>query len=322
MHFLDNVKRSISKIKFNLMHHYFNGVPSKQLMDWFDNPNDTVISKWWTPGIPNIDDVLHGATCPKNKTVKWFGMDSPDEYAKSKQTVINKNGEDKVTPTIDQWLFTEDNVNYTFNSLGYRGDEPAMHIDADFTALVCSDSHGFGIGLDDAQVWPAVLKQQLTQQYKNPVVINISCPGASNDWIARAITCTLEKIRPNVVVAVYSYPNRREAISSRGSLWELGTSLPTPGFGISPQDHADIQMHFTTINDYEDYYNMSKNHWMIKTACENKHVPLVTSHVQQMQVIQREQTHHTFFDVARDLKHFGPTVHKTFAQDIYAKIQQ
>jgi len=121
---------------------------------------------------------------------------------------------------------------------------------------------------------------------------------------------------------VYSYPNRREAISSRGSLWELGTSLPTPGFGISPQDHADIQMHFTTINDYEDYYNMSKNHWMIKTACENKHVPLVTSHVQQMQVIQREQTHHTFFDVARDLKHFGPTVHKTFAQDIYAKIQQ
>mgnify|MGYP005991156829 FL=1 len=90
MHFLDNVKRSISKIKFNLMHHYFNGVPSKQLMDWFDNPNDTVISKWWTPGIPNIDDVLHGATCPKNKTVKWFGMDSPDDYAKSKQTVINK----------------------------------------------------------------------------------------------------------------------------------------------------------------------------------------------------------------------------------------
>jgi len=315
----DNIKRSISKIKFNLMHHYFNGVPTKELMHWFSNPNGTVISKWWEPGIPSIDDILHGSTCPKNKTLKWFGMDTKDEYKKSKEKILNKSDNDKVTPTANKWHFTEDNVNYTFNSLGYRGDEP--YLEADFTALVCSDSHGFGVGLDNEQVWPAILKKKLQKYHKNPVVINISCPGGSNDWIARAIVCTLEKIRPNIVIPVYTYPNRREAISDAGTLWELGTSLPDPDYGISKQDHEDIQNHFMTINDHMNHYNMSKNHWMIKNACDSKNIKLLTSHVQQMQLIQRNVTNVLgFYDVARDLKHFGPTVHEKFAQSIYEKI--
>ena len=111
-----------------------------------------------------------------NRKTKWYGLDSLENF---KQTDYNYY-------TI-KW--TEDVINYTLNSYGYRGDEPEC--DGDYNVLVCGDSHSFGVGLDDYQIWTHRLKQMLNDKYKNVSVVNLSVPGASNDYIARAIYLSL-----------------------------------------------------------------------------------------------------------------------------------
>ena len=120
---------------------------------WLKNKNHN-ISKWWRKGITNIDDVLHGFITPKNKSLKWYGNDNLSAFNQIE----------------DHKDFTTDNVTYTLNAHGYRGDN--IDDESDFTVLVVGCSHTFGIGLDDTQCWPYHLKEFLKQNYKNPKVIN------------------------------------------------------------------------------------------------------------------------------------------------------
>ena len=122
---------------------------------WLQN-KDHVMSKWWKKGIVDIDDVLHGFKNPKSKTLKWFGLDNAQTF----ESLGDHHG------------FTADNVNYTFNAHGFRGDD--IEQESDFTVLVVGCSHTFGIGLDDKQYWPYHLKNMLAEDYKNPKLINLS----------------------------------------------------------------------------------------------------------------------------------------------------
>ena len=302
MYLLDKVKRALGKIKFNLAHHYFHGMPPKWLMNWYDNPNDHIISKWWKPGIPRIEDnQMNLKNIHKNTTLKWYCIDSEEKF------------NDVVLTPHDYWKFTKDNVNYTFNSLGYRSDEPDA--DCDYTILVSGDSHTFGVGLDDKQVWPYQLKLLIEKEYKKCKIINVSEPGGSNDWISRSLTCAIENIKPDCVIAVYTYPNRREAIWDSGLLYPLNTTIPD----ISNQKYyLEFQSWFMTVNEHTNYYNLTKNHILIKNTCKAYGIKLLTFHDQHLDIIQRELTSTLGYqDVARDLKHFGPAVHKYFAEKIY-----
>ena len=303
MHLLDVIKKQITKIKHRLSQ-YHSGSASEKLSNWINAPDNTIISKWWAPGIPNIDDVMHGATCPKSTRLKWFGMDSEESF----DNIILK--------PHDKWNFTNNNVTYTFNSFGYRGDEPAE--ESDYTVLVSGDSHSFGVALDDKQVWTSRLKTFLKQKYKNPKIINISCPGGANDWISRSIVCSLETLKPDLVIAVYTYPNRREAIWDSGFLWELNTSIPD---NPNQDEYEQFQSWFMTINEHTDYYNLTRNHLLIKNCCEKNNIRLITSHVQQLTIFQiLMKTFLKYTDVARDCKHFGPAVHTAFAEKLYKEI--
>jgi len=301
MHLLDTVKKHLIKIKERLFNEYHSDKPSNELSTWINKPDESTLSKWWKPGIPSIDDVTHGAINPKSTTLKWFGMDNEIHF-------------DSIKETHNDWGFTKDNVNYTFNSLGYRNDEPEG--ERDFTVLISGDSHTFGIALDNEQIWPSQFKIFLQQQYPKCKVINISCPGGSNDWISRSLSCAIQTVKPDLVIAVYTYPNRREAIWDSGFLWQLNTTVPD---NPRQNEYEEFQSWFMTINEHTDYYNMMKNHWLVKLACNNK-TTLIPSQVTQMQLIQKQLgTILQYNDVARDCKHFGPRVHREFAKQIYNK---
>jgi lysophospholipase L1-like esterase len=308
VYLLDRVKKAIIKIEYNLKQRYWENAPPKNYEEWFNNPNNKVISKWWKPGIPNIDDVGHGETNPKSTKLKWYGMDNKSNFK-------DHNAEH---------TWTEDNVNYTFNSYGYRGDEPVC--DGELNVLVCGDSHTFGVGLDDHQVWTEQLRKLLRKKYDKVKIINVSCPGASNDYIARTLFCTLNTIKPDVVIAQYTYPNRREAIWESGYLWELNTTIPD---NKNQDEYEEFQSWFMTINDHTDAYNMTKNHNLIQQLCNNLKISYFVWHANHLLQFQRQyDSQNNFFykndrgDLARDGNHFGPRTHSIFAKKVYKALKE
>lgn len=293
---LDIVKKQIEKIKKRIKDQDID--IDEKLNAWSMKTDSVDLSKWWQEGIPNIDDVTHGAINPKSTTLKWFGMDNEDFY-------------NKVTPPHAKWHYNKNNVNYTFNRYGYRGDDP--NLPADFTVLVSGDSHSFGIGLDDEEVWTHQFKLLLQKQYPKCKIVNLSCPGGSNDWVSRSITCAVDTIKPDLVIPCFTYPNRREAIWDSGYLWQLNTSVP---FNPVQTEYEEFQSWFMTVNEHTDYYNLVKNQKLVQKTCRD--YGLIETQIYRMRTIQRQLgSIHKIVDVARDIQHFGPRVHKQFAKEMY-----
>lgn len=302
MYLLDRVKKQLNKIHYRIKNL---DISAKHDMDsklnaWSMKTDAVDLSKWWVEGIPNIDDVTHGAINPRSTTLKWFGMDNEELY-------------NKITPPHTKWHYNKNNVNYTFNSYGYRGDEPEQ--DADYTVLVSGDSHSFGIGLDDEEVWTHQFKLLLKEQYPKCKIINLSCPGGSNDWIARSITCAVDTIKPDLVITCFTHPNRREAIWESGYLWQLGTTIPD---NPVQSEYEEFQSWFMTVNEHSDYYNLVKNQKLVQKSCRD--YMLLDTHFYRLTTIQRQLgSIYSITDVARDCLHFGPRVHKVFARELYKR---
>ena len=257
---------------------------------------------YWEPGIPDIIneapafqwiDEISNLKCnwikdvKRNSTVNWFFRDNEENFNKL-----------KLNPPHNDWNFTKDNVNYTYNSLGYRGDEPSLP--SDFTILVCGASNSFGTGLDDTQIWPYKLKQQFKTTIKNPKLINLSVVGAPNDFITRLVTRSINTIKPDLVIVSFTWLNWGETIKDDGTI--IHSKI------VSNQSAG--------LDSFPVKYNFIKNHNMIKLACNktklictgvNEWKPL---HKKVKEKIGRE-------DLARDGTHFGEIVHNEFATSIY-----
>jgi hypothetical protein len=294
--------KKLTQIKKNLLSKWWSKQPSQDVQQWLDD-HDNSLSPWWGTGILDMNTINHGVPHPKNKTLKWFSQDTEQSF-------------DSIQQTPKHWYFRKDNVNYTFNELGYRSHP--FDTDTDFKIVVAGCSHTFGIGLDDSQTWPSRLESFMQDQYKGSKVFNLACPGGSNDWIARVIACSYDVIKPDLVIACWTYPQRREQIWDNGKLWQLNTQIPD----TIPEEKSQMEELFRswifTNNDYTDYYNWMKNHWLVSKTCHNS--MLIDTHWVRMNTIQNKIAEDLDgVDLARDLKHFGPNVHKQFAKEIYAK---
>lgn len=299
MHLIDTVKRQLIKIKNRFTQTYQTSTPDDKTMAWLNKPNSIDLSKHWTNKILTIDEILIGNN-PKSTKLKWIGTD-------------NEGAFDSLDAQGPHWKFTKHNVNYSINSYGYRGDEPLG--DCDYKVVVLGDSHTFGTGLDDKDTWPQQFKKLLQQQYPNCKIINFAVQGCSNDAMARILSCGIDVIKPDCVIVCYTYPNRREAIWDSGNIWQLNMSLPN---GLQQSDYDEFQSWFMTINSHTDHYNWMKNHKFINALCSK--ITLIESQVSQMAIIQNQLgATINYCDVARDCKHFGPTVHYEFAKKMYDK---
>tara|TARA_A100001015_G_scaffold285335_1_gene352730 strand:+ start:2291 stop:3229 length:939 start_codon:yes stop_codon:yes gene_type:complete len=300
MHLLDTVKKHLRKISIRLANRYYSNWPN-DITAFSNDPNSICLSQWWQKEIPHVKDIQQGEEVPTSTTVSWYPMDSEEHF-------------DSLPPQGPHFKFNKDNVRYTLNSYGYRGlCEPTAS--EHFTVLVIGDSHTFGMGLDDKQIWPSQFQKLLQQQYPRCRVINLSLPGASNDYIARMIYTCMKIIQPDCVIPVYTYPNRREAIWDSGLMWQLNTTIPK---NPVQAEYEEFQSWFMTINEHTDYYNQMKNHIFIESLC--KDTILIASHVIKLGIFQHFLASKIgYYDVARDCKHYGPVVHKKFAYYLYDK---
>ena len=139
------------------------------------------------------------------KSLKYWNTDGFDiaTYKWSIKERINKeimgNGADK------------GNCYYSFNEFGFRGDSPKKN---GIRIMSVGCSHTEGINVHNHQTWP----YQLTRMIPNGVDLNLGINGRSNDYIARTILTWTEKLKPSLVLVMYTYPNKREYYTENAEL--------------------------------------------------------------------------------------------------------
>jgi lysophospholipase L1-like esterase len=152
---------------------------------------------------------------------------------------------------------------YTYNSLGFRGDEPTKE---GFKIMCIGDSNTEGVGVNDIETWPA----QFTKLVPNGVNHNFGVGGRSNDYISRCLLTYYDLIKPDLVLIMYTSPQRREIYTKEGGIEPF---IPTLSWGYFQDtfDGSNAQsMLFKLQNNNEDFINWYKNHLLIKYFLETK----------------------------------------------------
>jgi hypothetical protein len=152
---------------------------------------------------------------------------------------------------------------YTYNELGFRGD--SIHKEG-FKVMSLGCSHTEGVGVNNDETWPA----QFTKLIPNGVNHNFGMGGRSNDYISRCLLTYYDIIKPDLVLIMYTSPQRREIYTKEN---EIEPFMPTHSWGYlsETEDGKKIQsLKLELQNDNEDFINWYKNHLLIKYFLESK----------------------------------------------------
>lgn len=181
-------------------------------------------------------------------------------------------------------------VNYQFNSLGYR-ELPVDQYQQD-AILIIGDSAITGLGLPFELTVAKQLEQLCGHQ-----VLNFSMCGASNDWIARKLEIILKYFDPRAVFVHYTFSHRRE--NPRSDWYDNERTLCDP---------------IPTLD--ENYKNWFTNHYKISTIL--KKIPSYYSFIPMWHT--DEIDYHNMLapvaviDFARDSFHYGPKTSHNLAR--------
>lgn len=152
---------------------------------------------------------------------------------------------------------------YTYNSLGFRGDEPTKK---GFKVMCIGDSNTEGVGVNNNQTWPF----KISELIKDSVNHNFGMGGRSNDYIARCLLTYYDLIKPDLVLIMYTALNRREIYTAKNNI-EPYIATGCWGYLAETEDGRNIQTKMTELqNDNEDFINWYKNHSLIKYFLESK----------------------------------------------------
>lgn len=184
-------------------------------------------------------------------------------------------------------------VNYTINSLGFRGKE--WQGLGGVMSLGCSMT--FGVGVDDREVWPYLVSEKLgLENY------NLGQGGAGPDTAFRLACFYIGRLLPRYVIYLEPPSSRIELLDYEGK-----------SIVLSSQDHADYKDYYTTYasNRLNQYLNQLKNRHALKQLCQEH---------------KSEFYHFTWKDIdhknqpvqslGRDLMHPGREHHLNFAKQV------
>jgi hypothetical protein len=152
---------------------------------------------------------------------------------------------------------------YTYNSLGFRGDEPTKD---GFKIMCIGDSNTEGVGVNYHETWP----YQFTNHISNGVNMNFGTAGRSNDFITRCLLTYYDLIKPDLVLIMYTSQQRREFYTTDNGVEPF---IPSASWGYFKEkdDGVKVQENLVELqNDNEDFINWYKNHLLIKHFLESK----------------------------------------------------
>ena len=204
---------------------------------------------------------------------------------------------------------------YTYNSLGFRGDEPTKQ---GFKIMSIGCSNTKGVGLNDHETWSA----QFTKLIPNGVNNNFGLDGRSNDYISRCLISYYDLIKPDLVLIMYTSPHRREIYTKDGGI-EPFMATHHWGYLRKTDDGVKTQEYLTYLqNDYEDFINWYKNHLLIKYFLESKKCNWIWNG-RELKSLEYDEPNRfdgdygQYIDLGVDNTHPGPNHNKTYAHKLH-----
>jgi hypothetical protein len=210
------------------------------------------------------------------------------------------------------------NCQYTYNELGFRGDSP---IKEGFKVMSIGCSLTEGVGVNDKETWPL----QFCSHLSNSVNLNFGCGGRSNDYISRCLLSYYDYVKPDLVLIMYTFLNRREIYTEGNQIepFMVGSSW---GYLEEEKDGVIMQNNLTAIqNRNEDIVNWYKNHLLITQFLKLKNCNLIWNGSLDVptdinDTYRFDGEYNNFLDFGADGKHPGPKHNKIYAKNLHSFI--
>jgi hypothetical protein len=142
-----------------------------------------------------------------NNFIRW--EEAEDEHG------FKRYLEKYYNPDLPQKYQLTGDWGYSFNSLGYRGEE--YNPDAKFHIFTCGCSYTYGMGIKWEQSFSYVFKEELTKKLNYNIedvnLLNFSQQAASNDYITRTVLTQCQRVKPNLLIIQFTTKDRSEYIS-------------------------------------------------------------------------------------------------------------
>lgn len=207
------------------------------------------------------------------------------------------------------------NCQYTYNELGFRGDSPNMN---GFKIMSIGCSLTEGVGVNDNQTWPS----KFSKMVLNGVDLNFGCGGRSNDYISRCLLSYYDYVKPDLVLIMYTFLNRREIYTEGNQIepFMVGSSW---GYLEEQEDGTTIQNNLTEIqNRNEDIVNWYKNHLLITQFLKLRNCNFIWNGSLDVPTDINDEyrfdgDYKNFLDLGVDGGHPGPKHNKNYSKKLF-----
>ena len=171
---------------------------------------------------------------------------------------------------------------YSFNSLGFRGED--YRPCAVRRVFVCGCSHTFGTGLNEEEAWPSVFKRRyaiaLGIPEKDVNLLNFADAGASNDYICRTTIVQIAASRPDALAVLFTYKNRSEHWEGEQTRalgpWVLdATADCNPWVGDRERYRELAAAYYDLYSDELGTVQTLKNILLVQEFCRVRKIPFV-----------------------------------------------
>ncbi len=238
--------------------------------------------KYWTPETFEVSSYKWSINERKNKSYTTSGSDNSGECI------------------------------YTYNSLGFRGDEPTKE---GFKVMSIGCSHTEGVGLNNNETWSHQLCELI-----DGVDLNFGFGGRSNDYVARCLLTYFDMVKPDLVLIMYPNQDRREYYTDGGGIEPFAYN--PWGHLVETEEGKGIYSGLMlTANSESNYINWYKNHLLIKYFLESKQCKWVWNGAHLFSGLNEynrfDGDYRNFIDYGSDGNHSGPKHNKQYAINLY-----
>jgi len=213
-------------------------------------------------------------------------------------------------------------IHYRFNSRGYRCAEFDRKADLRVVTLGCS--YTFGIGVAEEETFSHLVTRQLADELEvSAVNWNLAIPGASNDYMTRALHLALPVLDPHVVLLFFTHLSRREyiAASNRNIHYNPNRMHNPSRWDLDITANID-----SLISEPDNQLNLFRNYKAAEAALRgriwyfgfryDKSVVEAAPHLDRERLIEPM----LWMDFARDQLHFGPETHRDIQGKFWQKL--
>jgi hypothetical protein len=230
----------------------------------------------------------------KNKTFKWFSIDDEESY----NNFLNDPNYKKYLEQ-NNWI-TYKEIEYRFNSYGFRSEEFQEPGVPSVLFLGCSVSMGVGINIEDSFTY-------LISKELNLPMYNLSKAAGAHDTMFRVGHWWIPRLKPKYVFLFETTKDRFEIKEkNEHGYWTMAETFSSHGQDEKKMFHKKTDNIF--MNKFAQDLNAEKNILAIEYICAKNDIKFIR--------VKYDTYKNMMVDRARDLAHMGIKSNKLVADDV------